>query len=159
MTVFGTTLGVALQLALVVLGLTAIVEGAADVLAWVRWAGVIYLVGLGIHTFRAPADGLKTVSAAPAIFWRGCLIAAINPKTLLFNAAFLPQFAPTDAGSPQFVAIATVFLGVLLTGDLLWALFANSARHWLRKYAGVRNRLTGAFLVVAGIGLALARRN
>lgn len=156
-TVFGTTLGVAVQLALVVLGFVAIIEIAADVLTWVRWAGVVYLIWLGVLTFRAPADDLA-VSAAPAVFWRGCMIAALNPKTLLFNAAFLPQFAPSDAGAPEFVVIATLFLTLLLLGDLLWALFASSARKWLRDLTALRNKLTGGFLVLAGIGLALARR-
>lgn len=40
MTVLGTTAGVAAQLALVVLGLVAIVEMAADALSWIKWAGV-----------------------------------------------------------------------------------------------------------------------
>ena len=43
-TVLGTTLGVALQLALVVIGMAAILEYAADVLTWIKWAGVVYLM-------------------------------------------------------------------------------------------------------------------
>jgi threonine/homoserine/homoserine lactone efflux protein len=51
-TVFGTTLGVAVQLAIVVLGMAALVELAADALSWVRWLGVAYLLWLGIKTWR-----------------------------------------------------------------------------------------------------------
>ena len=91
-TVLGTTLGVALQLGLVVLGLAAVIEFAADLLTWIKWAGVVYLVYLGIRAWREPAGDLADVGARPAVFWRGCMIAALNPKTLLFNAAFLPQF-------------------------------------------------------------------
>lgn len=157
-TVLGTTFGVALQLALVVLGLVAIVELVADALNWIRWAGVAYLVWLGIRTWRTPADDLSQVRAEPAAFWHGCIVAALNPKTLLFNAAFLPQFVAADAGPPQFLLVAAVFLGVLLLGDMLWVGFANSARQLMRRFAHARNRVTGAFLVLAGIGLALSRR-
>ena len=159
-TVFGTTLGVAMQLAVVVLGMAAIVELAADALSWIRWAGVAYLVYLGIRTWNEPPGDLKSISAAPAIFWRGCMIAAINPKTLLFNAAFLPQFvvANGDVGQ-QLAVVATVFLTVLLLGDMVWALMAGSARQLLDRYASARNRITGGFLVAAGVGLALSPRN
>ena len=159
LTVLGTTAGVGLQLLLVVIGLAAVVEYAADALAWVRWAGVAYLVVLGIRTWNEPADSLDHVRAAPAVFWRGCLLAAVNPKTLLFNAAFLPQFIVADTVSAaQLAIVAVVFLAVLLVGDLLWAVFASSARRLLSRYGEARNRLTGGFLVAAGIGLALSRR-
>jgi threonine/homoserine/homoserine lactone efflux protein len=159
MTVLGTTAGVALQMLAVVLGLAAIIELAADALTWVRWFGVAYLIYLGIRTWNEPADDLSNVSAAPAMFWRGCMIAAINPKTLLFNAAFLPQFvvANGDVGQ-QLAVVAGVFLTVLLLGDMIWALGASSARQLLDRYAGARNRVTGGFLVAAGVGLSLSRR-
>ena len=157
-TVLGTTLGVALQLAIVLLGMMAVIELAAELLAWVRWVGVAYLVYLGIRTWREPPDDLAAVNAQPDVFWRGCLVAALNPKTLLFNAAFLPQFLPTGAGTLDLLLITTIFLLVLLAGDLLWAVFANSARPLLSRYGRLRNRLTGGFLVAAGVGLALSRR-
>ena len=157
MTVVGTTAGVAAQLALVVIGLAAVVEFAADTLAWIRWAGVVYLVWLGIRMWREPIAESQEVEAAPAMFWRGCLLAVLNPKILLFNAAFVPQFVG-DGSTAQFALVATVFVGVLFVGDVLWALFANSARQLLRRNALWRNRITGIFLAAAGIGLAFSRR-
>jgi threonine/homoserine/homoserine lactone efflux protein len=159
MTVLGTTAGVAIQLGAVVLGLAAVVEFAAEALSWIRWAGVAYLVYLGIRTWNVPSDDLHEIAAAPAMFWHGCMIAAINPKTLLFSAAFLPQFVVDDGSvSGQLVQVAVVFLGVLLSGDMIWALTASSARSALGRCAGARNRITGGFLVAAGVGLALSRR-
>ena len=158
LTVFGTTLGVALQLGIVAVGLAALVEFAAGVLTWVRWAGVAYLIWLGVTTWRAPVDTGDGKARQPAAFWHGTMIAALNPKTLMFNAAFLPQFMPVDPGTADVIATASVFLAVIVVGDSLWAAFASSARHWIQRYAGLTNKLTGAFLVAAGIGLALSRR-
>ena len=158
-TALGTTAGVGLQLVLVVTGLATVISVAADALTWIRWAGVAYLIYLGIRTWQEPARDLNKIEAAPAMFRRGLLIAALNPKTLLFNAAFIPQFVGTaDATVVRISLVAAVFLTVLLVGDVLWAAFADSARNALGRYAHVRNRLTGLFLVAAGIGLALARR-
>ena len=157
-TVFGTTFGVAIQLALVVLGMAAVIEVAADLLQWIKWGGVAYLVWLGVRTWRLPASDLGAVQAQPAVFWRACVVAAANPKTLIFNAAFLPQFVGSSATTLQLAFIAAVFLVVLMIGDLLWALFANAVRPFLHKAAGLRNRVTGALLILAGIGLAVTRR-
>ncbi len=159
LTVVGTTLGVALQLLLVVAGLAAVIELAVDALVWIKWAGVLYLVALGIRTWREPARDLAAIAASPALFWRGCLVASINPKTLLFNAAFIPQFVPAAKASvAELALVSSLFLAVLLLGDLLWVLFASSARRWLARHLNWHNRVSGAFLALAGIGLALARR-
>ena len=157
MTVIGTTAGLALQLALVAVGMVALIEHAAVAMSWIRWLGVASLFYLGIRTWRAPPEDLAQVHAAPAMFWRGCLFAATNPKTLVFLAAFLPQFIAADS-AVQVPLFAAVYLAVIFVGDTLWAVFASYARPLLAQYARLRNRVAGAFLVAAGIGLALARR-
>ena len=157
-TVLGTTLGIAMQLGLVAIGMLAIVEAAASALSWLKWAGVAYLVYLGIRTWREPPPDLREVAPHRTMLWRGALVAALNPKTLLFNAAFLPQFVSVDAAPGEIALVVVVYLAVLLAGDSLWAAFASSARPLLERYAGMTRRITGGFLVIAGIGLALARK-
>lgn len=158
-TVFGTTVGAGLQLLLVVFGLAAVIAIAADALMWIKWAGVAYLLYLGIRTWQEPADDLAAVEAVPAVFWRGCMVAVLNPKTLVFNAAFIPQFVGGDEATMARIGlVAVVFLAVLFIGDILWAAFAHSAGNLIGRYGRLRNRLTGAFLTAAGVGLALSRR-
>lgn len=159
-TVLGTTLGVALQLAVVLLGLAVVLQAAATALTWIRWAGVAYLLWLGLKTWRETAADSPGTHVPPPLFMRACLIACTNPKTLLFNAAFLPQFlsAEHDAGA-QLALLAGVFLAVLLVGDLTWVLLARTAQRTLTKYGRVRNRLTGGVLMLAGVGLACSHRS
>jgi threonine/homoserine/homoserine lactone efflux protein len=157
-TVAGAVIGVGLQLALVVFGLAALLELFASALLWVKWLGVAYLLWLGIRTWREPAEKLDEVRAEPMLFGNACLIAVLNPKTLMFNAAFLPQFVPPDAGIADLLQAAAILLTVIFLGDMLWALFASRARLVLQRYSALRNRLAGAFLVFAAAGLALTRR-
>ena len=159
-TVLGTTLGVAAQLCIVLLGMAALLEIAAEALSWIRWAGVAYLFWLGVTTWREPASDLGHIVAVPAVFWRAGLVAALNPKTLMFNAAFLPQFVSTGSNaSAEMAIIALVFLAVLLLGDLLWVVLAGSAERFLVQQSALRNRITGGALVLASLGLALARQS
>ena len=160
-TVVGTTLGVALQLLLVVLGLALILETASSVFAWLRWAGVAYLLYLGILAWRQGVEEMRDTSATQkplrVVFWQGVLLAMINPKTLLFNAAFLPQFVKTDSGSTALLLAAILYLCVIMIGDLVWVVSAQSAKPVIAKLGRLRHRLTGCLFFGAGVGLALAR--
>ncbi len=40
-----------------------------------------------------------------------------------------------------------------------WALFAASARDWLFRIGNIRKKITGGFLMGAGVALALSRRS
>ena len=161
LTVLGTTFGIAVQLALVVVGLAAILSVAANAMMWVKWLGITYLLYLGIKAWCAPADDLGAVCASTrsssTLFWEGFAFAIINPKTLIFNMAFLPQFVPAGGGHGLLVLAAGVYLAVLFLGDLLWVSFANAARPMINKFSTLRNKLTGGFYVGAGLGLSLAK--
>lgn len=162
LTVIGTTLGVALQLVLVVAGMATVIEVAAAALSWIKWLGVAYLVWLGVRTYLASPLDLAAIEAQSRsrIFWRGFLLAIVNPKILLFNAAFLPQFVSSDARSGMaLLSVAAVFLLVVFAGDILWAVFSSSAGRLLARVGDFRNKVAGAFLASAGIALALSRRN
>lgn len=161
-TAAGTTVGIGLQLFLVVVGMATLIEAAASALLWIKWAGVAYLMYLGIRTWHEPADDLGQIAAqsGSGIFWRAVIVAVVNPKTLLFNAAFLPQFVAAQPDvTAQLVVVTAVYLAVIVMGDALWAVFAAGARRWLRRFGAFRNRVTGIFLVGAGVGLALSRRS
>jgi threonine/homoserine/homoserine lactone efflux protein len=160
-TAAGTTAGIAAQLCLVVVGMAALIETAASALLWIKWLGVAYLIYLGTRSWRAPPEDLAGIGAhaTQRTFWRGFGLAVVNPKTLLFNAAFLPQFVDAAAGGGELPLIAAVFLSVIIVGDALWAVFAASARPWLGSVGRLRNRVTGGFLLGAGVGLALSRRS
>ena len=161
-TSLGTTVGIALQLLIVVLGLAALIELVADALTWIKWIGVIYLLFIGLRTWNEPSPDLSDIRAQSQTraFWRGVILALINPKTLLFNAAFLPQFVfnTTDASS-QLLLLSGIFMTVIIIGDVLWAVFAAAARGWLGRVGRLHNRISGGFLIGAGLGLALSRRS
>ena len=160
-TVLGTTAGIAVQLSIVLVGLSVVLEVAAAAMAWIKWLGVAYLIYLGIQSWRRDSTDLAEVSpsAQPAgfLFWQGLILATINPKTLLFNAAFLPQFLDSGSGRNELLLAAGVYLTVLLLGDLLWAAFAGVARPVISRFATIRDRITGCIFVGSGVGLGLAR--
>jgi homoserine/homoserine lactone efflux protein len=161
LTVAGTTAAMILQLTVASLGITAIFGALAEAFSLLRWLGVAYLVWLGVRSWMAPADDLSTTKAlAPrAAFGRGFVVSLTNPKTLVFYAAFLPQFLTSDRPlGPQMALLSVTFVAVALVIDGGWAVLAARARGLVARFGKARNRLTGAILVGAAVGLAFARR-
>jgi len=163
MTVAGTCCAIIPQLLLTTLGMTAVLSEMANGFTWLRWAGAIYLIGLGVSHWRAPAVDLTRTTPQPRsakqLLLRAFLVSISNPKTLLFYSAFFPQFIdPNRPQASQFVWLSVTCLLVILAVDSLWALLAAKLRWLLAMHGTIRNRLTGGLLIGAGLGLAAARR-
>ncbi len=165
LTVVGAGTAATLQLAVIGLGMTSLIVLLSDWFQWLRWAGVAYLIWLGIQQWRnGKAD--PTLPAVPTsrgrLYLQGFVVAVTNPKTLLFYAAFLPQFIdPAGQVGLQMAILCTTFLAIALTFDSSYAMLAGRLRPILltRRGALWRGRITGTLLVGAGVGLALARKS
>lgn len=159
--VAGTLAAMVVQLAFVGFGLAGILRLAGQTFEILRWAGVAYLLWLGLRAWFAPIEDLAAVrperGRAVAVFLRGFAVSLTNPKTLLFYAAFLPQFVAGANPARQIWILAATSLAIAAVVDSGWALMASRLRPLLARHGRLKNRLTGAVLIAAGAGLAAAR--
>lgn len=163
-TVAGETAGIAVQLFIAAVGLTSLLAGVAEAFEWIRWGGAAYLVYLGVKQWRGAGEPIEVDTATVSrtnLFVQGLVVTIPNPKSLVFIAAFLPQFI--DASRPpgvQFAVIVPVFLVITFFVTSLWALAAGNVRGLLRGRRAFKCvlRSAGGLMVLAGIGLVFARR-
>jgi len=150
----------------VALGLGAILLASETLFTIVKWLGVIYLVYLGITTWRAPAktfeeDNTDTGTTAREIFMHGFFVNATNPKGIIFFAAILPQFV--DVAHPQFPQYA-IFAGTTFAVDVVvmagYTALAARVLKLMRDPSQIRlvNRTIGGAFIAAGVALASFRR-
>lgn len=164
-TVAGATMGIAVQLIVAAIGLTSLLNVVAEAFEWLRWAGAAYLVYLGIKQWRSASEPLEFDTSSVSktnLFVQGLVITIPNPKSLIFIAAFLPQFI--DAAGPlglQFAFIVPTFLVITFTVTSVWALIAGNVRGFLQSQRAFQSvlRTAGGLMIIAGMGLALARRS
>ncbi len=161
-TVIGTTLGNALLLACIALGLSWILKTSADVFDYVRLIGAAYLIWLGIQAWRHAGESVEAAPPGGHVYaWRGFVVALTNPKTIAFFTAFLPQFIdPALPVGRQLWVMCTV--SVILAGllDAAWGLAAGYGRTFLVKPRQKTwlGRISGLVLIGGGIWLSLQRR-
>jgi len=158
----------ALQMLLAGLGLAAVVTASRHGFAVVKWAGVLYLVWMGVRqimaSFRASTDTGRTGRASIRSLWfRGFVTSAANPKAVVFFAALFPQFLNTA----EPLALQLVVLGgtYLVIDGCFLALYGKSAS-WIaarirQRYRAWIDRAAGASLIAAAIllGTKAARRS
>ena len=169
LSVLGNTFGLVGQVACVALGLGALVAASAQAYTTLKLVGAAYVVWLGVQAIRHRADARAAMDAAEAegppaaapawrSVWTGFLVGATNPKTIVFFAAFLPQFIdPGAPAAPQLLLLGVVFGVMAVSSDTCWALAASRARDWFARKPERLDRLgaTGGVMMV-GLGSSLA---
>ena len=162
MAVTGVNVGLVIQLAVVAAGLAWIVDLFATHFDAIRFAGAAYLLFLGVPTlWKARVPAAPAPLSRERAFARGFAVAFANPKTLIFQAAFLPQFLTGGAErDAQLWLLAATFAVIAAIGDTLWALCAARLRAAVSGRAQlVADRVSGAILIAgAGVLLAASRR-
>ena len=161
-TVAGTTLGNALLLTAIALGLNWVHAHADLLFDALRWTGAAYLIWLGVQAWRhAGEESQLLLETSRARFLRGLLVALSNPKTIVFFTAFLPQFIdPRLSAGPQLAAMCVASVMIAGALDCAWAVAAGMGRAWFMKPSRVKllGRLSGTVLIGGGLWLSLARR-
>lgn len=167
-TTFGLVLGIWTQVLVVGLGLGALIAASSLAFAIVKWAGVAYLVWLGIQQWRAPAAPAAAESGEAAaamtrrqMVLRGWMVNAVNPKGTVFLLAVVPQFLDTaQALAPQYALIAATLGFTDLVVMAGYTALASRLLAALRSPRQVRalNRLFGTLFVAAGAFLATFKR-
>lgn len=163
---FGTAIGGLVHVVAGGIGISALILASAQLFALLKLAGAIYLVWLGIRTFRNAAHLLPEppgVAATERAFRDGVVVEALNPKTAAFFLAFLPQFVDPATGRPalQFIALGLTSVTLNTLADIAVVSFAAAASAMLARRPQVIQRLkqgSGLFMAGLGISLAFARR-
>jgi threonine/homoserine/homoserine lactone efflux protein len=160
----GVALGDFTAMTLSLLGLGALLATSAMVFTALKWIGAAYLVWLGIKLWRAGGalDATPRTDAVSSLklLSHAWLVTALNPKSLTFFVAFLPQFIdPKATLLPQVSVFAVTFLVLAFTNAFAYALIASRARNVARnpRAISIMNKTGGSLLIGAGLATAALR--
>jgi threonine/homoserine/homoserine lactone efflux protein len=157
----GVTLAMFIHGIAAAVGLSAIIATFPIAFDIIRYAGVAYLVWLAIKSIQSKDthhEAVPTIKSPLENFRRGFFTNLLNPKAILFEAVFLPQFTNPEFGS---IGLQVFILGTLLAVlGFLWnsflAIASGSASTLLvsnSKFQSFQKWLLGT--VYAGLAVRL----
>jgi threonine/homoserine/homoserine lactone efflux protein len=160
--VAGVALGDLTAMMLSLAGLGALLAASSLAFTILKWGGAAYLLWLGVKLWRAPVpEAAPPPLSARRAFRDAYVVTALNPKSIAFFVAFVPQFL--DGRHPflsQAAILVMSFVTLAACNALLYALLAGRLSGLVTRRSVRRgfNRLGGAMLIGAGIATAAMRR-
>jgi len=162
--VLGLESGFAIHVGAACLGVSSLVAASDDLLRVLQVGGAAYLAYLGIQLLRRgdlDAGRPETPEASrrlAQIYLAGLLVDLLNPKTVLFFVAVLPQFVDADAGSVPSQSLllggSAVVMALLVDGGYA-VLAARAVRRGVPPAAARWGRLASgvAFFGLSAVAL------
>ena len=162
----GVCIGYIVSLTLTLLGLGALLMTSAGLFNALKIAGAVYLIYLGIKTWRAPVpetlnDNGRLARDKGRMFAQAFVVTALNPAGIMFYVAFFPQFIDVNRPLlPQMVALGACFVVLGTLNSALYATLAAQVRRFIHSYRARKtiNRATGGVLIAMGGMMGLAKR-
>ncbi|GAA1665678.1 LysE family translocator [Glycomyces endophyticus] len=166
LTAWGNAAGTFCASALAAVGLGALISESAVAFAIVKYAGAAYLVYLGVKALRdrkglmaPPEDGAGAPPKRTLVtVAEGFMVGLLNPKSILFFLAILPQFVNPDSGSAtaQMLVLGATFAVLAAGCDTVWGLVAAAARDVFRRPRSRRVLANTGGTALIGLGVAAA---
>ncbi|MFO1106522.1 MAG: LysE family translocator [Amaricoccus sp.] len=160
----GVALGDLTAMTLSMLGVGALLAGSAVLFTAVKWIGAGYLVFLGVKLWRAggtlEAQARTDATSPRRMLGHAWLVTTLNPKSIVFFVAFLPQFLdPSRPFWPQMAIFEATFVTLAFANAFGYALLASRARRLAASPRAIRlvNRAGGTALIAAGAAAVTLR--
>ena len=163
----GVALGDLVAMSASLAGLGALLAASSAAFTVVKLIGAAYLVWLGVGMLRKARAADPHLPVAPAadsprkMFGHAAAVTAMNPKSIGFFLAFVPQFIHADRPVlPQALILIATFVVLAACNALAYALLADRLRGRLAQPAAIRRltRAGGFTLIAMGAFTAFARR-
>ena len=156
--VFGVGLGDLTAISLSFLGVGMLLQTVATAFYFLKWLGAAYLIWLGIKMWRTSSEPLEVSEKSIKRAWWGIfrnafVTTALNPKSIVFFLAFIPQFMEPDLPFiSQALVLGGTFFVLAIMSVVSYALLASYAGQQLSLTSLRRwsQRLGGGLLIGAG---------
>lgn len=160
----GVALGDFTAMTLSLFGIGALLQTSATLFTVLKWLGAAYLIYLGYKLFRAGGSmDVKPVADSKSslkMLGHAWLVTALNPKSITFFVAFVPQFVDQSQDfAPQATIMVTTFVILAFANAFGYAFVASRARSTFANPKAIKlfNRAGGTLLMGAGVAVVTVR--
>ena len=154
----GVGLGDIVAMILSFIGVGLLLQTVAIAFQFLKWIGAAYLIWLGIRMWRSASESMELSAITDNKVWHAIManafvITALNPKSIVFFLAFLPQFINSEKPFiTQSLILGSTFLMLAIISVLFYSMLATFAGQQMQLSLIHRwtNRIGGSLLIGAG---------
>ncbi|MEZ8577751.1 MULTISPECIES: LysE family translocator [Vibrio] len=148
-------------------GLGVLLLASESLFLFIKMVGGIYLLLLGIKTWRSNKRTLKNYEPQASahnrkmLFREAYLVGVTNPKAIVFYSALFPQFIEVEHSIiPQFILLTLTFTSSSFLALLTYALVTKKLKFWLikEKVRATFNKVTGGIFIGFGLSLIISNK-
>ena len=158
-TAFGDISANSLQAVLVVFLIGSFLSDNPQVLYYLKWAGILYIVYLAYDTFSSKIKNFNSKDQnlkSPLSFYKdGLLVAGLSPKALLFFGTIFPTFINFSSNIiSQFLILLITYVVLDFLTLMIYGLAAEKISVWLRRKPKLLNTISACVLLILAVYIA-----
>ena len=154
----GVGLGDIVAMILSFIGVGLLLQTVTIAFQFLKWIGAAYLIWLGIRMWRSASESMELSAITDNKVWHAIManafvITALNPKSIVFFLAFLPQFINSEKPFiTQSLILGSTFLILAIISVLFYSMLASFTGQQMQLSLIHRwtNRIGGSLLIGAG---------
>ena len=152
-----------MQAIIVVILIGSFLSDNPQVLYYLKWAGIFYIVYLAYDTFTSKLKNFNSndqnLKSSFSFFKDGLLVAGLSPKAIIFFGTIFPTFINFGSNiiSQFFILLITYIILDFLTW-MIYGLAAEKISVWLRSKPKVLNTISACVLLVLAVYIAATQK-
>ena len=130
-----------------------------QILYYLKWAGILYIVYLAYDTYTAKISSVKSkeqfTKSTFSFYKDGFLIASLSPKAIIFFGTIFSSFI--DYGGNvifQFLILMTTYVTLDFLTLMIYGIAAERISVWLRRKPKTLNTISACVLLIIAIYVA-----
>ena len=158
-TAFGDISANIVQAILVVFLIGSFLSDNPQVLYYLKWAGIFYIVYLAYDTFTSKIKNFNSrdqnLKSSLSFYKDGLLVAGLSPKAIIFFGTIFPTFINfTSNIIPQFLILLITYVVLDFLTLMIYGLAADRISMWLKNKPKVLNTISACVLLILAIYIA-----
>ena len=161
-TAFGDISANIIQGILVVFIIGSFLSDNPEVLNYLKWAGILYIVYLAYDTYTAKISSVnskqQSAKSTFSFYKDGFMVAGLSPKAIIFFGTIFSSFINYDSHIiSQFLILMITYVILDFTTLMIYGLAAEKISIWLRSKPKILNTISACVLLIIAIYVAASQ--
>ena len=151
-----------LQGILIVFIIRSFLSDNPQILYYLKWAGILYIVYLAYDTYTAKISTINSKEQSTksnfSFYKDGFLIASLSPKAIIFFGTIFSSFINYDNNIiSQFIILMTTYVVLDFISLMVYGIAAEKISIWLKSKPKALNTISACVLIILALYIAVTQ--